>query len=54
VTRAGFAWYVAHSPSYQILYGALSALPVFMLWVYLFWLIVLAGAAITASIADEP
>jgi membrane protein len=53
VTRTGFAWYVAHSPSYQILYGALSALPVFMLWVYLFWLIVLAGAAITASIADE-
>ena len=53
VTRAGFTWYVAHSPSYQILYGALSALPVFILWVYLFWLIVLAGAAVTASLADE-
>ncbi|MCC6193320.1 MAG: YihY family inner membrane protein [Burkholderiales bacterium] len=52
-TRAGFTWYVAYSPSYEILYGALAALPVFMLWVYIFWLIVLAGAAITASIADE-
>jgi membrane protein len=51
-TRAGFAWYVAHSPTYEILYGALAAVPVFMLWVFLFWMIVLAGAAVTASLAD--
>jgi membrane protein len=52
LTRAGFTWYVAHSPTYEILYGALAAVPVFMLWVFLFWMIVLAGAAVTASIAD--
>ena len=52
VTRAGFAWYVAHSPTYEILYGALAAVPIFMLWVFVFWMIVLAGAAITASIAE--
>jgi membrane protein len=52
-TRRGFAWYVAHSPTYEILYGALAAFPLFLLWMYVFWMIVLAGAAVTASLADE-
>ena len=53
LSRAIFAWYVANSPTYEILYGALSAVPVFMLWVFVFWMIVLAGAAVTASIAES-
>jgi membrane protein len=51
-TRRGFAWYVAHSPTYEILYGALAAFPLFLLWIFVFWMIVLAGAAVTASLAD--
>lgn len=51
-TRRGFAWYVAYSPSYEILYGALAAFPLFLLWIFVFWMIVLAGAAVTASLAD--
>ena len=53
VSRAAFAWYVAHSPTYEILYGALAAVPIFMLWVFVFWMIVLAGAAVTASLAES-
>ena len=53
ITRAGFTWYVANSPTYEILYGALAAVPIFMLWVFVFWMIVLAGAAVTASIAES-
>ena len=49
--RRGFAWYVAHSPTYEILYGALAAFPLFLLWIFVFWMIVLAGAAVTASLA---
>ena len=52
VTRRGFTWYVAHSPSYEIMYGALAAVPVFLLWIFVFWMIVLAGAAVTAALAD--
>jgi membrane protein len=51
-TRRGFAWYVANSPSYELLYGALAAFPIFLLWIYIFWMIVLAGAAVTASLAN--
>jgi membrane protein len=35
-----------------VIYGAVSALPVFLLWIYLCWVIVLAGAAISATVAD--
>ena len=50
VAKAWFAWYVTHVPTYRQIYGALAALPLFMLWLYVCWLIVLAGAAIVATL----
>ena len=47
-----FALYVRHVPTYQLIYGALSAIPVFLLWIYLCWIIVLAGAAVSATLAQ--
>jgi membrane protein len=47
-----FALYVTRVPTYRQIYGAVSALPVFLLWVYLCWIIVLAGAAVSATVAD--
>jgi len=47
-----FALYVTHVPTYRLIYGALSAVPVFLLWIYLCWVIVLAGAAISATLAE--
>lgn len=48
--KTGFALYLAHVPTYELVYGALAALPVFLIWVYVCWLIVLAGAAVTATL----
>ena len=44
-------------PTYEVVYGTLAALPVFLIWIYVCWLIVLSGAAITATLtlnADAP
>ncbi len=50
--KTGFAWYVANIAGYELMYGALAAFPVLLMWIFLFWLIVLAGAAVTAALTD--
>lgn len=39
----GFREYVIYSASYAKLYGSVAMIPLFMLWVYLTWLIILFG-----------
>jgi len=48
VAKRAFAVYLAKFPTYTLVYGAFATLPVFLLWIYMSWLIVLAGATFTA------
>jgi membrane protein len=50
--KYGFRFYIAHFPTYQLVYGPLAVLPLFLLWIYVSWIIVLVGAAITATLAE--
>lgn len=43
-TKYGFVEYVHHFSNYQIIYGALASIPVFFVWIFLSWLIIIAGA----------
>jgi membrane protein len=43
-----FAAWVRAAPTYDLVYGAFAAVPLFLVWVYLAWLVVLLGAEVTA------
>lgn len=43
-TYRAFFLYAARSLEYNIIYGALGVLPLFLMWLYLSWVIFLAGA----------
>lgn len=47
--KTGFAAYL-RSTSVEALYGALAVIPIFLLWVWLSWLVVLLGASLAASL----
>lgn len=47
--KVGFAAYAHGSPTYDRLYGTFAVLPLFLVWLYYSWLVVLLGAELTAS-----
>lgn len=47
-----YAYYVQHSQFYATIYGSLSAIPIFLLWLYLSWLIVLLGAQVGFAVEN--
>lgn len=51
--KFGFTFYFTRVQTYQLVYGTLAALPLFLIWIYLSWVIVLVGAAITATLAES-
>ncbi len=52
VSRHLFLIYITLLPSYQFIYKTLSTLPLFIVWMYIFWALVLFGAQITASLPN--
>ncbi|MCD6045964.1 MAG: rane protein [Gammaproteobacteria bacterium] len=44
LARQAFAFYIDRFSIYTLVYGALAAIPIFLLWLYLSWTIVLWGA----------
>jgi membrane protein len=48
--KRGFAIYITRFPTYTMIYGALAALPLLLLWIYYIWIITLGGALIAASL----
>ncbi len=48
LAKRALGWYVKAVPGYSVVYGAFATVPIFLLWIYLSWLIVLLGAVVAA------
>lgn len=48
-----FGLYLSHFPSYTLVYGAFAAVPIFLLWLYLSWIVVLLGAVVAAVLPER-
>jgi membrane protein len=53
IAKRGFAFYVSRFPTYRLIYGAFSALLIPLVWLYISWLVVLAGATFTAMLTEK-
>ena len=51
--KAGFGLYLALFPGYQLIYGAFAAFPLFLLWIFVSWLIILFGAELVANLGSS-
>jgi membrane protein len=49
LAKSLLAWYVKQVPTYSTLYGAFATVPIFLIWIYLGWVIVLLGAILAAN-----
>lgn len=52
IMRKFFGTFIASSVVYTTLYGAMAAIPLLLLWLYLNWTVIIFGAAITAALGE--
>lgn len=50
--RKGFGLIILTSSTYKTIYGALATLPIFLIWMYLAWAVVIFGAVVTAALEE--
>lgn len=46
-----FVVYVMRVPTYSVVYGAFASVPIFLLWLFCCWMVVLLGAEIAATLS---
>jgi membrane protein len=51
ISKRAFAAYLLGVPTYDQIYGTLAVAPIFLIWIYLSWTVVLLGASFSASLS---
>jgi len=47
IVKLSFGTYISHFSSYTLIYGAAAIIPIFLIWLYVLWVIIIIGAVIT-------
>ncbi|GJL82864.1 MAG: UPF0761 membrane protein [marine bacterium B5-7] len=50
IAKIGFSLYVSEFNSYEVIYGTLGVIPIFLVWIYISWLVILIGAHYAARL----
>lgn len=50
--RNGFSLFMVKNDTYKTLYGAVAAVPLMLIWMYLYWAAVIFGAVVTAALEE--
>lgn len=50
--KRAFALYLTQVPGYTLVYGAFAAVPIFLVWLYMSWVVTLVGAVIAALLPE--
>lgn len=53
IIKRGFTLYLKFFPTYELLYGAVAVFPIFLMWIYVCWIIVLLGAEVSHALGTE-
>lgn len=54
LAKLGFVQYLKYFPTYRLVYGALATIPIFLVWIYVSWLIILLGVLICHLLQTKP
>ena len=50
IAKALFALWISYFSNYELIYGVFAILPIFLIWLYIYWFIILWGAIFTYTI----